>query len=137
MRLLVAQGQCPGGLLSLRWVPCAVSGHNAVFFVIYFLLYFSNNAALYWGLGEDQSIAGCTADSINNPRSACTTLRAPGPGTQADCVYAVGADLSVGSRASQLLCSLLAGLSHACLVSLTPFVLRHDMVWHQLERALL
>lgn len=83
-----------------------------------------------------RTTVGCTADSINGPFSACTTLRAPGavsclcpasgPGTQTDCVYAAGADLSVGGRASQLLCSLTAGLSRACLVGLTPFALRDD-----------
>ena len=112
------------GLVPLS-VRCAVDEHNTV---------------LHQGLGTDQFIVGCIIDDINYSCLACTTLRAPGeaPHVQpqgsvllvasphTDCVYAAGANLCVGSRASQLILPLLVvGLSLAPgLTALVPIVPR-------------
>ena len=112
------------GLVPLS-VWCAVDEHNTV---------------LHQGLGTDQFIVGCIIDNINYSCLACTTLRAPGevPHVQpqgsvllvasphTDCVYAAGANLCVGSGASQLILPLLVvGLSLAPgLTALVPVVPR-------------
>ena len=122
--LLVAQGQCIVGLVPLS-VQCAVDKHNTV---------------LHQGLGTDQFVVGRIIDNIDYSCLACTTLRAPGevPHVQpqgpvllvasphTDCVYAAGANLCVGSGASQLILPLLVvGLSLAPgLTALVPVVRR-------------
>ena len=112
------------GLVPLL-VRCAVDEHNTV---------------LHQGLGTDQFIVGCIIDNIDYSCLACTALRAPGevPHVQPqgpvslvasphmDCVYAAGANLCVGSGASQLILLLLVvGLSLAPgLTALVPVVPR-------------
>lgn len=104
-------------LLSVR---CAVNGHEAI---------------LYRDLGVNQFLVGWIVDNMNNPCFACTTLGAPGevPHVQPQgmvllvasphtgYVYPAQTNLSVGSRTSQLIFSLLVeGPSLAlCLVACT------------------